>query len=57
MFLISCSCLITNMYFATCSRAQGVRPEKKMVDGKQVEDYWASSKKVRYFIALLLTAL
>ena len=34
--------------FSTCSRVQGVRPEKKMVDGKQVEDYWASSKKVRY---------
>lgn len=27
---------------------QGVKPEKKTVDGKQVEDYWASSKKVLY---------
>ncbi|XP_068702145.1 dynein axonemal heavy chain 3-like [Montipora foliosa] len=25
---------------------KGVKPEKKMIDGKQVEDYWASSKKV-----------
>ena len=28
---------------------QGVKPEKKTVDGKQVEDYWASSKKVCMF--------
>lgn len=27
---------------------QNVRPEKKMVDGKQIEDYWASSKKVNH---------
>ena len=25
---------------------QGVKAEKKMVDGKPVEDFWASSKKV-----------
>ena len=26
--------------------SQGVKAEKKMVDGKQVDDYWAASKKV-----------
>lgn len=31
---------------------QNVRPEKKMVDGKQIEDYWASSKKVNHFLRL-----
>lgn len=35
------------------SSLQNVRPEKKMVDGKQVDDYWASSKKVRCFITTM----
>ena len=27
---------------------QGVKPEKKIVDSKPTEDFWASSKKVSY---------
>ena len=40
--------IIRNFDFFFSFFLQNVRPEKKMVDGKQIEDYWASSKKVNH---------